>query len=169
VFNLFAFFHRLQHNSMSSIRFDSELCSTGKMQWWQCHRIVRSMLVGKRNVGLIDDCRQPTRFELTGTISPSIGLLTALTNLCVSLLLCWFLSHDAVRVGRNLFVNQLSGTLTSYIGQLTALTGLCVVELWVDLSANLTVPCPNRRSLSENQFSGTIPTQIGRLQRLRTL
>jgi hypothetical protein len=98
------------------------------------------MLIGKRNVILNDvDCtghftghRNITDQQLTGTISSSIGLLTALTRLCVRhfvVLIADSRSHCKQKHFRYLHNKQLSGALTSYIGRLTALNELCVVGL----------------------------------------
>jgi len=91
--------------------------------------------------------------QLSGSIPPEIGNLTALTRLYLSF-------------------NRLSGSIPPEIGNLTALTG---IELYFN---QLTGPIPPEignltalewLQLSDNQLSGAIPPEIGNLTTLEGL
>jgi hypothetical protein len=62
----------------------------------------------------------------------SLGSMTALKNLCVSLRCLLFLSccssHFSLCARSDLGINQLSGTVPSSLGSITGLDGLCVTR-----------------------------------------
>ena len=91
--------------------------------------------------------------DLSGTIPPELGNLTALTSLSLS-------------------SNDLSGTIPSELGKLTALTNLYL--RWNQLSGTIPPELSNLTALTNlylgwNQLSGTVPPELDNLANLDAL
>ena len=91
--------------------------------------------------------------DLSGTVPPELGNLTALTSFSLS-------------------SNDLSGAVPPELGNLTALTNLYLG--WNQLSGAIPLELGNLTALtalnlSGNQLSGTVPPELGKLTSLDTL
>jgi hypothetical protein len=114
-----------QHNNVFSIRNIFELhWSAVKLQRRQSDVLVCAEDITLSHLKNI--ARSITSNHLTGTISSSIGQLTALSYLCDCKIYIRSQAYCSVTL-RGLYSNQLTGTIHPSIAQLTALKHLCVV------------------------------------------
>lgn len=108
------------------------------------------------------------RFQLTGTVSPSIGKLTALTYMCV-------FQHPSPAVFSLLFIISQNYVRKPIVWNCTVpdwtieRNHIFVRSNWSVVEVLIPQFAPFRRNLGKNQLTGTITTLIGQLTTLREL